>query len=64
MTTAVGTATAVGYFRVSTAGQAGERSVSLEAQATQFHSYCRKHDLDPGQAYLFMKSMTMLPHWS
>ena len=64
MATAVRSTTAVGYFRVSTTGQAGECHVSLEAQTTHFNDYCRKHDLDPGQAYLFMKSMTMLPHWS
>ena len=47
MTVAVQTTTAVGYFRVSSPGQAGERHVSLEAQATQFDSYCLAHDLEP-----------------
>jgi site-specific DNA recombinase len=47
MTTAIQTATAVGYFRVSTPGQAGERHVSLEVQAAAFNDYCRVHHLDP-----------------
>ena len=51
MTSAVRTSTAVGYFRVSSPGQAGERHVSLEAQATQFHSYCLAHDLEPVKTY-------------
>ncbi len=51
MATAVRTSTAVGYFRVSSPGQAGERHVSLEAQATQFHSYCLAHDLEPVKTF-------------
>ena len=47
MTTTVRTSTAVGYFRVSSPGQAGERHVSLEAQTTQFNDYCRVRRLDP-----------------
>ena len=47
MTVAVRTTTAVGYFRVSSPGQAGERHVSLETQTTQFNDYCRAHRLDP-----------------
>ena len=47
MTVAVKTTTAVGYFRVSAPGQAGERHVSLEAQTTQFNDYCRVRRLDP-----------------
>lgn len=45
-TIAIQTATAVGYFRVSSPGQAGERHVSLEAQATAFNDYCRANDLE------------------
>jgi len=45
--TAVKTATAVGYFRVSTAGQAGERNVSLEVQEAAFREYCQANHLDP-----------------
>ena len=51
MTTAVRTTTAVGYFRVSSQGQAGERHVSLEAQATQFNDYCRAHNLEPVKTF-------------
>ena len=47
MTTAVQTTTAVGYFRVSTAGQAGERHVSLDVQQSAFQTYCRANHLDP-----------------
>ena len=47
MITAVSTATAVGYFRVSSEAQAEERHVSLESQTTEFHSYCLAHDLEP-----------------
>ena len=46
MPTAIDTATAVGYFRVSSPGQAGERHVSLEVQAANFNDYCRTHQLD------------------
>ena len=51
MATAVRTTTAVGYFRVSSPGQAGERHVSLEAQATQFNDYCRAHNLEPVKTF-------------
>ena len=47
MTTALRTATAVGYFRVSSPGQAGERHVSLEVQEAAFARYCRAHNLVP-----------------
>ena len=46
MPTVTDTATAVGYFRVSSPGQAGERHVSLEVQAANFNDYCRTHHLD------------------
>ena len=51
MATAVRTTTAVGYFRVSSQGQAGERHVSLEAQATQFNDYCRAHNFEPVKTF-------------
>ena len=38
---------AVGYFRVSTMHQAGERHVSLEAQEAAFHAYCTTKGLTP-----------------
>ncbi len=47
MTTAIQTATAVGYFRVSSPGQAGERPVTLEVQEAAFNDYCRSHHLNP-----------------
>lgn len=47
MTTAIRTATAVGYFRVSTQGQAGERHVSLEVQQDAFTKYCQAHQVLP-----------------
>lgn len=43
----VKTGTAVGYFRVSTTGQAGERHVSLEVQEDAFTEYCRRNQLHP-----------------
>ena len=46
MPTVIDTATSVGYFRVSSPGQAGERHVSLEVQAANFNDYCRTHHLD------------------
>lgn len=39
--TAVKIVTAVGYSRLSTAGQAGERNVSLEVQESAFRDHCR-----------------------
>ena len=47
MPTAIDTATAVGYFRVSSPGQAGERHVSLESPAAALQDYCRTHRLNP-----------------
>ena len=47
MPTVIDTATAVGYFRVSSPGQAGERHVSLEVQQASFQNYCRTNHLDP-----------------
>ena len=45
--TVVKTATAVGYFRVSGKGQAGEHHVSLEVQQDAFETYCKDHSLMP-----------------
>jgi site-specific DNA recombinase len=47
MTTATQLSTAVGYLRVSTPGQAGERHVSLDVQQAAFQEYCRTHHLTP-----------------
>ena len=47
MTTAVRLEDAVGYFRVSGPGQAGEKHVSLEVQAAAFADHCRSLGLSP-----------------
>ena len=47
MTTAVRTATAVGYFRVSGQDQAGDLHNSLEAQKSAFDNFCKLHQLLP-----------------
>lgn len=46
-TTAVKSPAAVGYFRVSTMNQAGERHVSLETQEASFNAYCTTNALTP-----------------
>ena len=43
MTTQVGIKRAVGYFRVSTPGQAGEQHSSLETQEARFVDYCKRN---------------------
>ncbi len=45
MTTNVQTAAAVGYFRLSSPGQAGERHVSLEVQESNHTDYIRAEHL-------------------
>ncbi len=48
MATTVQAGTAVGYFRVSSPGQAGERHVSLEeVQAAAFQDDCQRHSRTP-----------------
>ncbi len=47
MATTVQAGTAVGYFRVSSPGQAGERHVSLEVQAAAFRDDCQRHSRTP-----------------
>jgi|GEM_PF-673904 len=47
MTIAIGSTTAVGYLRVSTPGQVGERHVSLDVQQAAFQQYCQTHLLHP-----------------
>ena len=44
MSTALKTATAVGYFRVSSPRQTGERHVSLEVQEAAFRDYCQRQN--------------------
>jgi site-specific DNA recombinase len=45
--TAAKSPAAVGYLRVSTINQAGERHVSLETQEASFRAYCTTHGLTP-----------------
>ena len=45
MSAIIQTATAVGYFRVSTPDQAGERHVSLDVQKERFEGFCKTHGL-------------------
>ena len=45
--TAAKSSAAIGYFRVSTMHQAGERHVSLETQEAAFHAYCNTRGLIP-----------------
>ena len=42
---ALSTRRAVGYFRVSSTGQTGERHSSLETQEAQFREYCKRENL-------------------
>jgi site-specific DNA recombinase len=46
MSVASETKRAVGYFRVSTSKQTGERHSSLETQEARFREYCSHHGLD------------------
>jgi site-specific DNA recombinase len=50
--TSISTKRAVGYLRVSTPGQAGERHSSLEAQEARFREYCERLDLIPVSTYV------------
>ncbi len=47
MATTVQAGTAVGYFRVSSPGQVGERHVSLGVQAAAFQDDCQWHSRSP-----------------
>ena len=47
MTTAIATKRAVGYFRVSSTGQVGERHSSLDTQKARFEEYCHRSGLSP-----------------
>ena len=51
MTTTIRLEDAVGYFRVSGPGQAGERHVSLEVQAAAFADHCRSLGLSPAATF-------------
>ena len=47
MTITIATKRAVGYLRVSSPGQTGERHSSLETQEARFRDYCQSQDLIP-----------------
>jgi len=47
VTTSVLTQRAVGYLRVSSARQTGERHSSLETQEAHFQQYCQLHGFTP-----------------
>jgi len=47
VTTGILTQRAVGYLRVSSSKQAGERHSSLETQEAHFKEYCEQHQLSP-----------------
>jgi site-specific DNA recombinase len=51
MSTIIQTSTAVGYFRVSTPDQAGERHVSLDVQKERFEGFCKTHGLFAVQTF-------------
>ena len=52
MTLAVGSKQAIGYLRVSTTGQAGERHSSLETQEEHFLSHGERHGYQPGRTFV------------
>lgn len=54
--TAVKSTAAVGYFRVSTTNQAGERHVSLETQEASFRAYCTTRGLTPVATFTDIQS--------
>ena len=56
MTTIVQTGTAVGYFRVRSPGQAGERHVSLEVQDAAFRDDCQQHSRTPLAVFIDVAS--------
>jgi hypothetical protein len=47
MSTTVSTKRSVGYLRVSSPGQTGERHSSLDTQKAHFAEYCQRFDLLP-----------------
>ncbi len=47
MTTTLATKRAVGYLRVSSTGQIGERHSSLETQEARYHEYCIRNNYTP-----------------
>ena len=51
MTTAIALQRAVGYLRVSSSKQAGEKHSSLDTQEARFKEYCTQHQLIPVATY-------------
>jgi DNA invertase Pin-like site-specific DNA recombinase len=47
MVIALKTRRGVGYIRVSTPGQTGERHSSLETQEASYLNYCKQYDISP-----------------
>ena len=47
MTTTLATKRAVGYLRVSSTGQIGERHSSLDTQEARFQEYCIRNNYTP-----------------
>lgn len=52
MSTTVSTKRAVGYLRVSSPGQTGERHSSLDTQKARFEEHCQRFDLLPVSTFL------------
>lgn len=52
MSTSISTSRAVGYLRVSSTGQTGERHSSLDTQEARFQEYCARHDLVPISTFI------------
>ena len=52
MVTTLATKRAVGYLRVSSPGQTGERHSSLETQEARFHEYCQRSDFAPVTTFI------------
>ena len=51
-TTILATKRAVGYLRVSSTGQVGERHSSLDTQKARFEEYCHRFDLLPVASFV------------
>ena len=51
-TTTLATKRAVGYLRVSSTGQVGERHSSLDTQKVRFEEYCHRFDLLPVASFV------------
>ena len=52
----VATNSAVGYLRVSSPGQTGERHSSLETQQSRFREFCQRNDLVAVETFIDVAS--------